>query len=123
MNGPTDDLPDPEHVPEHPVIEVIDSADSDFELPDINLPQQLPLHVPHAELREAVVLSHRLLVTPPRSQMTLPHVIEQEVDWEALEGELVIIDAVPPPPPVQPHIDWAILAYALMMLGNAQQPE
>ena len=40
----------------------------------------------------------------------------------AIKDELSIIDEVRPPPS-QPLIIWALIAYALVMLGNAQQQE
>ena len=37
---------------------------------------------------------HRLPAAPPMLPPTLPSEHEQEVDWEAIEGELAIIDEV-----------------------------
>ena len=76
------------------MVDVADSSYSDYELPDIDPPRQLPVHQPQVGLREAVVLLHRLSVEQPvRPPTPLPEA-EQEVDWEALEGELAVIDEV-----------------------------
>lgn len=66
---------------------------------------------------------HRLPAEQPRRLPTPPHVLEQEVEWEAIEGELAKIDAVQPQPPVEEQpINYELIAYTLVMLGNAQNP-
>ena len=110
-------------MPEHPVVDVADSSYSDYELPDIDPPRQLPVHKPQVGLREGVVLLHRLPVEKPvRPPTPLPKA-EQEVDWEALEGELAIIDEVQLllTGPEQPLIDWALIVEVVVVVVVAGQ--
>lgn len=53
-----DEQQNPELVPEMPMVDVVDLAESDEELPDIDPPHQLPL--PVGALVEAFMLLHRL---------------------------------------------------------------
>ena len=87
-------LLDPE--PSQPVYKVIDSSDSDFELPDIN-PQLLQDNP--VVLKEAVVILDRLPSMPPKRAPTL----EQLINWELVAYGLAMIHTVSPRHRSNPH--------------------